>query len=319
MYACRSAQSLFAARCVVPTMIRRFRNIAIGVCGACLLATLIGCHKDEAPIAATDRISQAWDFYRMAEYTLAVRYFEVASTDPQATADQRLEALYGLGNVWNLRTPEPDIPKARQYFQQVVDTGGDSTWAAWSLLALAQIERLTLLNGKINVEKTSAAYQRVVDRFPNHPAGEEAFLSRQFLQITTFKPADIEKSITELKHFTETHPNSDYLSAAYTLLANAYEEQKRYPDFLAMLIMALKSQKQDATDPTAESVGLLWKIASVAEFKVGDFATARTYYQKLIDEYPIDSRRYAARRALERIARIEAALKQNPDAPISND
>jgi tetratricopeptide (TPR) repeat protein len=283
------------------------------------LAGPIGCQKGQSPATPQEHLTRGWDAYRMGEYTAAVHSFDTVLRHPQVTEDQRLHAMYGLGTVWQLRTPDSDPDKAREYFDTVVSTGGDSTWAAWSLLALAQMDRMVSASKTLDVEKVCAAYQRVVDRFPNHPAGEEAFLNRQFLLVTTFDPATIEASIVALNEFVQTHAESNYVSAAYSLLSNCYREQNRPAEQLAMLIRQLDTLRKDTSDPLADSSGLVWTIASIAEFKLGDFATARKYYQKLLDDYPLDSRRYGAKRAMERMSRIEETLKANPDAPISRD
>ena len=52
-----------------------------------------------------------------------------------------------------------------------------------------------------------------------------------------------------------------------------------------------------------------WQVATTAEFLAGRLDVARTYYQKLIDEYPLDYRKFGARQALARMDRLEQNLR----------
>jgi len=51
-----------------------------------------------------------------------------------------------------------------------------------------------------------------------------------------------------------------------------------------------------------------WHLATTAEFNVGDFATARKYYRKLIDEYPSDQKVFPAQQALIRMDKVENSV-----------
>lgn len=111
-----------------------------------------------------------WDYYRLGDFSSAVRLFEREAASGDAAA------LYGLAATWHWRRPGEDLVKARQLYEQVIAQAPNSEWAAWSALALARM-LATLPPGKEPpVTEVLAAYQRVIDRYPNHLAGEEAFL-----------------------------------------------------------------------------------------------------------------------------------------------
>ena len=55
--------------------------------------------------------------------------------------------------------------------------------------------------------------------------------------------------------------------------------------------------------------------STVAEFEAGDFEAARTFYRRLIDEYPTDIRKYAAQQALRRMDETERALRAGEGVP----
>ena len=66
---------------------------------------------------------------------------------------------------------------------------------------------------------------------------------------------------------------------------------------------------------------MYWNIAYAAEFEAGNFAVAREYYRRLMNEYPQDVRIFGVRKALERMDAIEAALREgrNPAPNLLGD
>jgi len=76
------------------------------------------------------------------------------------------------------------------------------------------------------------------------------------------------------------------------------------------VIEALERKEIDPTNPYSDNAWPYWDIATVAEFEVGDFETARKYYQMLIDGYPTDTRKYPAKQALKRMDKLEAEIQK---------
>jgi hypothetical protein len=72
---------------------------------------------------------------------------------------------------------------------------------------------------------------------------------------------------------------------------------------------ALKTYEIDPTNPSAELGWFYWTVATIAEFEVGDFDTARKYYRKLLAEYPHDQMVFGAKQALKRMDDLEAKLR----------
>ena len=72
---------------------------------------------------------------------------------------------------------------------------------------------------------------------------------------------------------------------------------------------SLETTEVDPTNPFTEFAWQYWNLATIAEFEVGDFDTARKYYRKLIEEYPTDIRLYGAKQALKRMDEVEAKIR----------
>ncbi|MCS7048153.1 MAG: tetratricopeptide repeat protein [Verrucomicrobiae bacterium] len=254
-------------------------------------------------VAATPPSMSGWDYYRLGDFSMAARMFEREAARGDAGA------LYGLAATWHWRRPGEDLEKARQLYEQVLAQAPESDWAAWSALALARMKATMPPGKEPPVTEILAAYQRVVDRYPWHNAGEEAFL---FIQATRLSQVETDAAavVQELERFLKERPQSKYRSTAFGLLAYANEILGRPEQQLAALLAQLEALETDPLNPTRDVSGLYWQIAAVACFEVGDLRLAREIYQKFIHEYPTDSRVFFAKQQLKRIDELEARLRR---------
>jgi len=253
-------------------------------------------------------IRQGWADFRLQEYDRAIRMFQAAAKKAPAASDLRLHGLYAAAATWDLRRPGENRPLAKDLYTQVVEEAPDSDWAAWSLLALARQKHLAPVGEILDYAAIRAAYQNVIDRFPYHLAGEEAFLFQQATWLASLEDDEARKALEATKRFIATHPDSPFISPAYDLLASVYDTLEMGEEKLAALI---KSFKTVEVDPTAffDPQFIYWNIATTAEFDAGDLETARAYYERFIDECPRDQKHYGAILALERIDETEAKVR----------
>jgi len=273
-----------------------------------LAAFVVGCGP--APEGSPDElIAQGWSNYRMEEYDRAIECFESAAKKAPDGSDEHLHGLYGVAATWDMRRPGEDRQLAKTVYEQVVEAAPESDWAAWSLLALARQKHLAPVGEILDYAAIRDAYQRVIDRFPHHLAGEEAFVFQQGTLLASLDENDAQKVVTATTQFIESHPASPFLSQAYALLSSAYGtlglgEEK--------LDAAIKGYETGEVDPTVfvDPQGVYWNTAVAAEFDAGDFKTAREFYQRFIDECPRDMKHYGAILALKRMDRVEAAIRE---------
>jgi tetratricopeptide (TPR) repeat protein len=272
-----------------------------------VFATVPSTARTEDPAPRTDvktRISQAWDYYRMGEFNKAALIFEGSAAQASAGSDLNLLARYGLGITFSLRSPDPDNARAEKLFEGIVAEKPDHDLAAWSLLALARMKHAVPVGVEPDYNAVRAAYQRVIDRFPYHPAGEQAFIYQQSTLVAGLDPADAQKALDALTKFIVAHPASRLVSSAWTLISECGLTLGRADDRLAAELKALDTQILDPTNPFMDRAGAYWKIAAIAEFEAGNFTVARKYYTALINEYPTDQRKYGARLALTRMDQV---------------
>ncbi|MBA4388413.1 MAG: hypothetical protein C0404_10565 [Verrucomicrobia bacterium] len=292
----------------------RDRRVVLRMClaGVSLLAIGIvasGCARKQAvdPAAA---LSAGWEFCRAGEFGPAVLSFDDARRATGTNDPLHIKALYGLASTWNLRRPGEDTEKAGRIYQQVVDMAPASDLAAWSMLAQARMKHLVPVGQEPDYPAVREAYQRVIDRFPNHLAGEEAFVYQQASLVASLKDEDARTALANIDRFLQEHPASRLVSALWGLTANCRETLRQPREQLDAAIKAFETRPVDPTNPKEENTWAYWRIATLAEFEVGDFATARTFYGRFVAEYPNDDRTYGAKMALARMDALEARLRE---------
>ena len=272
--------------------------------------TLAGCVQKPAVGTPAERLTAAWDDYRLGEFNRAQFRFDGVIAAVKPGSELHLEALYGLATTWNLRRPGQDTDKATTLYREVIRLAPTNDLAAWSQLALARLQHLVPVGREPDYPAVRKAYQEVIDRFPMHLAGEEAFIYQQstFLLDRDNKEEALQ-ALGALKRFVETHAGSRFLSPAYKLMGVAQRMLGNPDETVACMVKAFETTEVDAANPRQEFAGTYWSIATTAEFEAGDFATARRFYKRLIDEYPVDQRVQGAYDGLKRMDAVEAGLR----------
>ena len=258
-----------------------------------------GCEEQVAK-KPEDLVADGWKYFQVGDYKHAVPAFEQAIQQSGSDADLHQKALYGLATVWNLRRPDYDRPKAAKLYEEALALSPKSDTAAWILLALARMKHIVPPGEDKDFDDLKVlhsdygpirqAYQRVIDAFPEHRAGHEAFLYQQSTFVTSLDPAEARQAIAAIGAFIAKHPGSEFESPLYLLMGNAHYNVGQYAEHLACEIKAVETRPIDPTNPNQDYAQPYYQLACIAEFEVGDFNTAREYYQKIIDMYPVDVR-----------------------------
>ncbi len=284
--------------------------------GVSVIVFIVGCGRPaQDEVQPSVRVSSGWSYYRLGEFSLALKEFQQAIAKTTPGEALHLAALYGEAATWHLRRPDEDLAKAAQLYRRIIELAPTNSLAAWSWLGLARITALPVDGALPDLKPQVEAYQAVMDRFPFHPAGEEAFLLQQVAKLDVLDRDRTREVLEALQGFIETHPDSPWRSSAYGLMIHC-GEVLGLPDL--RLASALKAWQVSEIDPANPVKGLswtYWRIATLAEFETGDFEVAREYYRKLIKEYPTDRKVFLAKQELKRMDDLEARLKAEGGAP----
>ncbi len=287
---------------------------------------LLGCNP--AVDSIDGEMEQAWTLLRGGEGSTADARFARCAVAAKSARDKAW-ALYGRAMV---RVNEADtrmLDEADSFLESAIaaDPKGDA--APWAELAVArQLSlRLELIREKrmadpANVAVRSAmealnakaekAYEAVSEKYPGHPAGDEAATYQMTLLLDRVDPAAAGRVTELVDRFAQERPDSPWLTVAYGLRGNACTLRKDPDGLLASALKGLEASHR--LDPSAvqDQSWAYFNIASIAEHQAGDFATARTYYTKFITEYPQEQRVLTARQALVRMDACEARMQGVP-------
>jgi len=263
--------------------------------------------KVENPL---DEISAAWLNFRMGEYNQAILKFQNVADGAPENSNERIQALYGLAYTeWLKQLPFGDKETASKLFNEIISKSPDSDYAAWSKLALARMKHIVPTGETPDYPVVRKMYQEIYDQYPKKTAGHEAFIYMIGTYLAAFTKEDAEFARKKLDEFIRDNPESPFISSAWGLLAKAYDILGMKEKKLDAMLKELDKREIDPKNPFMDNSSAYWAIASVAEFEVGDFDTARKYYKLMMQEYPRERRNFGATRALERMDALEAKLK----------
>jgi tetratricopeptide (TPR) repeat protein len=280
------------------------------------LMILLFCQGLVALAATEGSLDRAWELSRLGEFNAAIHLFHALQENSEATAEEKLQALYGEAHCWNYRPSGSDGKKARALYAQVMDKAppGDPL-ASWSDLESAQSLHFGTPAEARDYAAIARSYLEVSRRYPGTPAGEEGYLSYLTLEqsILNLAPADI---IQQSEAFIHDHPDSPWISRFYDLMAAGYGKLGQTRKSVECMLLSAKAIKKNTQNLNIDNSTLYWNVGYLAEFELGDLALAREYYGKLIQEYPRDIRVFSAKQALERMNAVEIAVRQGRKVPL---
>ena len=290
---------------VARTLFRTFCLCLIVAVGA------TACRRVQSLEQSGDPLSNAWNDYRLNEFNRAVATFQSVADKATPGSEEHIQALYGLATTWNLRLPQQDQdkPLAKSLYEKILEIAPQSTLAPWADLALARLLHLVPVGEDADYKVVRPAYQRIIDRYPGHLAAREAHIYLIATKVATLEPAELRAAVADLKLFLSQTNDTSFFKSAYSLLAVSCNTLGDQQGRLDAELGSLKYTEIDPTNPFNEFSWQYWNIATIAEFELGDFETARTYYKKLLEEYPRDRKVYGVKTALKRMDDLEAKLR----------
>ncbi len=300
-------------------MLRRSERLGLGRgCQSVLTAVLVvallglsagGCREaaSDAPEAA---VEEGWRWFRGGEFSLAAKAFEAALSGAGTNGALRQAALYGLANTWNLRRPGENPLKATGYYQEVIAADPASDLAAWSALALARMRAAPVGGEPTDLDVQVRAYQEVVDAYPDHPVGEEAFLFQQAARLSDPLAGQEREVLAALDAHLAANPATPWRLMALRLTAHCCEVLALAERRVAVMLQELEGREAAAAAAGTQADNLMayWWLATAAHYDLGDFDLARDFYGRLIRNYPTDQRVFPAKQALRLMDETERDL-----------
>jgi TolA-binding protein len=273
---------------------------------------LSGCGKVESSGSPEELLREGWTHFRLQEFDAAEKAFRAALGKlPEGT--MRLQAMYGLGMVASIGRAGGQSAAARGWFEQVARSDPTGDWGGWAALAIVRDRHVY---GRADAAVLQAEYADVIAKFPSRPAAEEAFVYRCSLLVQTFEPTDAREAVREIAAWLQQHPGGKLNTALHALSSRAHETLGEYPAALAAAIASLQAKEVDPQNPHQNNILEYYRIGMMAQYDVGDFATARKYYQKFLKEYPRDQRAFNVSLMLRQLDLNETEIRAGK--PVTN-
>jgi tetratricopeptide (TPR) repeat protein len=195
----------------------------------------------------------------------------------------------------------------------MIEENVDATLTPWLALARVRLDHVPPRSDvTLDAGKLKGDYRAVIERHPGTPAADEAMLYRASLLAQSTDAAELTAALDEVRAYIAGKSDLRYVSPLHGLRAAMFQSLKRYPEQLEASILQLQTREIDPSNPNQNFAWDYFSIGVLAQFDVGDFATARTYYNKLIAEYPNEQRVFLARKLMDDMDRIEQTLR-NPE------
>ncbi len=281
---------------------------------ALLVFVFHACGNEETA-KPEEQIRDGWNRYRLSEFSEALRIFEsVAASQPRGS-EAYLQSLYGQASCWNHRRDGRDTAKAISFYREIISQAPTNPLAAWCALDIVRAKHLAPADQERDYAKLAEEYGEVYKKYPEALAGEEAFVYQIRLTLPTANADEARNRLGEIVAFLDRHSKTPFRSPLYILMAEACHRMNQEEKRLEYMIKAVETREVDPKTPFFELSTAYWNIAYAAEFEAGNFAVAREYYQRLINEFPRESRVFASRKALARMDAVEAALRDGRSIP----
>ena len=231
------------------------------------------------------------------------------ATWPEA-APGRERALYGLALCLWHRTPATPLlnREARELLAGLVRDYPESEVAPLAQRSLARLLEVNDFPGDvIDRAAARAAYQDVIQRWPEHPAAAQAglHLAGAYLREVT-DPVAVAEGLRLLRVWIAAHPGHELAPVAWEYLGSASDLLAH--DSAAALEAYRAAEALGFVVPSRASV-TRWRMAQLAE-QAGQNDVAVDCYRKVIQLTPRGGRAHDAQKALRRLA------QQNPDLAI---
>ena len=278
----------------------------------CVGGSFCGCERTEAKASDRELLASAWAYFKLSEFSEAQRNFArvIEQAKDKASFESRVQAEYGLAAITAMGS-EADSAKAVPQFQQVINELPHSDLAGWSQLAMVRMTQQAIGTDTPDArKKLDADYRAVIETYRGQPPADEAFVHLQALRLIPLDRDAARQVNADITAYLNR--GTRYVSALYNLRAISHQLCDEYQASFDDRTASIASQEKDPQNPMQIDAGLLYAMGVSAQFDLGDFATARQYYQRFLDLYPTEQRSFTVKLLMKNMDHVEASLPSMP-------
>jgi len=255
--------------------------------------------QDQVP---SPQLKPAWDDAAKLLFEDTCIKFEKAIKDYATDPLVLREAQYGLalGLINKQPKTEGNLNRANELFDTVQKTSLDDNMGISSLYYQGRIYEVH--RAKISEDKALAIYRDLFTKYPTHPLAQMAYVKYGAISLYQVLPPD--EKIKQVLSYEEqggflTSPDAQ--RGFHSLLSQVYTLQKLNPDKTLDHLFALEKVGVSSVDARKDLVVRLAEVSRLQNKKT----LAIFYYEKFLNDYSWDSRRYSIQKRLETLKGTE--------------
>ncbi len=242
-----------------------------------------------------------WEHIRLYEFDRAEPIFRKLRSRFEVGSEQWIESSFGLAVSLEYKTPaSPEtISQAQKIYQELADKYPNHKCAPRALLNIGRIYELrNYYKDKIDLQSARKYYRFVIDRYADSPIVGEAVLRLAMSYTILCNRKSVYKGIDIMNKWISKHPSDKFSGLMYLHLGDVYFYPLR--EYRKCIDSYIRAEKSGAIAGSKEGF-VYWRIAWLADHKLGDKEIAVKYYKKLIVEIPTFGKGYRAQLALKRL------------------
>lgn len=250
-------------------------------------------------------LTDAWTQSRMGNVPKAAEFFECVLEEAAAEPSQRVQALFGLGNVYQFCSPAQPL-RAEQYFQRIVTEYPSSDVAPWAQLRVGQLQDLQNPAGR---ERAQELFASILDEHGDEDVADEAALSLAATYFMETDPTIVQLGLITLEEHMQRRPDNALASSMLFRLSYWYMEVER--DYDKGLQYGLLLGAAGMCNPKRQAMQY-WGMGQVLSLRMGKDDEALMWYQRVVDEFPRDYLTYPASQKVRQLQQQSAGDKEGP-------
>ena len=267
--------------------------------------------EEQEAAVYTEDLTDAWRRFKGDDPGGALKVFKQVAEAVDARADDRMQALFGMGLCFEFIPPEPQTGNATRCFQQPIDEYPENSLVPWALLEIGKLKfhktaNLDYWNNSINNGEARSYFRRVLDDYPESVAIHEAAVRLANTYCFEVDRPDSDQALEILENHLEAHPDNPLAAGMHLLLTIWYSNIRQ--DYRAAAPYAIKLGELQQGNPYRWSESY-WRVATIFHKGLGDLEEAARWYRKLIEITPTARQAFQAKRELQA---IEHQLAETP-------
>lgn len=239
-------------------------------------------------------LSEAWKLSRVGNAPKATELFEEVLESAGACERQKVQALFGLGNVYQFSSPSRPV-EAENNFIEIINGFPNSEVVPWAMLRVGQLQDL---HDERTRRKAREVYQSILTEYSDSPACDEAALELAGTYFAENDPEIVNLGLETLENYLAEHPDNKLVTSMLFRLSYWYQEVER--DYEKALPHSIRLGELKTCNPKRWAM-VYWGLGQMYSIEFGEYEKALKWYDRILIDCPRDLLTYPARKKAEKM------------------